>query len=356
MINLRVIYTEKLMKPIHPQHLKNLEKEIQWLEAIIQARYDFMQGSTTLQVAYDPVRFQVKAPEGDRVFRVQHLAASQLLAKKETVVPIYRDDFEQLITTSKDKQEYFAVLKPTATVQIEEMRVADDWVKLRVPDNDSAYLIDQNLIVQGTNKDCLQGWVRLSNTNIPTSYHPNITLEEFNQIEHEFPPQLQEAIRPNIPVRQQFLQWADFYTNENVFAIPAPILDNENSTYGAFIEENQLELPDRLLLILSLIHHLQPGKLDQILDDKFSSLDIGNTFNDDYPGIIPNGLMFVFFQAGHDLEQRLQAINFMMRDSILLHNNIVQMEQDSHSSPLMSSRLRLNPDYVKQFVLNTTDE
>ncbi len=355
MINLRVIHTEKLMKPIHPQHLENLEKDIQWLEEIIQARYDFMQGSTTLQVAYDPVRFQVKTPEGERVFKVQHLAASQLLAKKETVVPIYSDDLEQLITATKDKQTYFVVLKPNATVQIEEMRVEDDWVKLSVPENDSAYLIDQNLIVQGTNESVLQGWVRLSNTNIPKSYHPNITLEEFTQIEHEFTPQLQEAIRPNIPVRQQFLQWADFYTNQDIFAIPTPTLDSENSTYGAFIDENQLELPDRLLLILSLVHHLQPGKLDQILSDKFSSLDIGNTFNDDYPGIVPNGLMFIFFQAGHHLEQRLQAINFMMQDSILLHNNIVQMEQDSPTSPLMSSRLRLNPDYVKQFVLNTLE-
>ena len=352
MIFLRVIYTEKLMKPIHPQHLKNLEKDIKWLEEIIQARYDFMQGSTTLQVAYEPVRFQVRAPEGDRVFKVQHLAASQLLAKKETVIPIYQDNFEHLITTQKDKQEYFAVLKPSAEVHINEMRVDDDWVKLTVPDTDSAYLIDQNLIVQGTNQDHLQGWVRLSNTNIPDSYHPDITLDEFNQIEHEFSPQLQKAIRPNIPMRQQFLQWADFYTNENIFAIPTPTLDSESSTYGAFIEENQLELPDRLLLILSLIHHLQPGKLDQILNDKFSPLDVGNTFNNDYPGLVPNGLMFIFFQAGHDLEKRLQAINFMIKDSILLHNNIVQMEQDSPTSPLMSSRLRLNPDYVEQFVLN----
>lgn len=352
MIFLRVIYTEKLMKPIHPQHLKNLEKDIKWLEEIIQARYDFMQGSTTLQVAYEPVRFQVKAPEGDRVFKVQHLAASQLLAKKETVIPIYQDNFEHLITTQKDKQEYFAVLKPSAEVHINEMRVDDDWVKLTVPDTDSAYLIDQNLIVQGTNQDHLQGWVRLSNTNIPDSYHPDITLDEFNQVEHEFSPQLQKAIRPNIPMRQQFLQWADFYTNENIFAIPTPTLDSENSTYGAFIEENQLELPDRLLLILSLIHHLQPGKLDQMLNDKFSSLDVGNTYNDDYPGIVPNGLMFIFFQAGYNLEKRLQAINFMIKDSILLHNNIVQMEQDSPTSPLMSSRLRLNPDYVEQFILN----
>lgn len=352
MICLYITYADKFMKSIQPQHLSNLSKDIQWLEEIIQARYDFMQGTNTLQIAYEPVRFQVKEPQGERVFKVQHLATSQLLAKKEAVIPIYQADHQQLITTTKDKEEYFTVLKPSAFIQIEEMKVDEDWVRVKVADHHSAYLIDQNLIVKGTNEACLQGWVKLSDTNIPENYHPDITLEEFNRIEHEFSPQLQEVIRPNIPIRQQYLQWANFYATQDIFAVPPPELAHENSTYGAFIKENQLTLPDRLLLVLSLIHHLQPGKLHQLLEDKFSALDVGSTCNDDYTGIVPNGLMFIFFQAGHNLEKRLSTLHFMMHDSILLHNNIVQMEKNSSNSPLMSGCLHLSSEYVEQFVLN----
>lgn len=352
MICLYIIHADKFMKTVQPQHLKNLEQDIQWLKKIIQARYDFIKAGTTQQIDYEPVRFRVKEPDSKRVFRVVHLATSQSASKREIVIPIYQDNLTDLITATQDTQKYFVVLKTSATIQLESINVADDWVKVNVPDNDTAYLIDQDLVVKGTNKTNLQGWVKLSDTNVPVSYHPDITTEEFAKVEDDFSSELQELIRPNIILRQEYLQWVNFYANQDIFALPAPALDNKNSTYGAFIKEKKLTSADRLLLILLLLPHLQPGKLDILLDDKFSPLDIGNTDSEDYPGIAPNGLMFIFLQAGHHLEKRLAVIDFMMKDSILLKNNIVQMEQDAPGSPLMSGRLRLHPDYVKLFTLN----
>ncbi|WP_157558308.1 hypothetical protein [Microscilla marina] len=340
------------MKTPHPSHLQNLEHDIQWLAQVIQARYDFLQGGKTQQVSYVPVRFQVKTPEGDRLFKVEHPAVHLQAPVKEVVIPVYQENKEDLIKVPQGKKEYFAVLKVAATVHLIALDADNDWAQVWVPNQDNAYLIDQNLIVQGTNQQGLQGWVKLSDTNIPSGYHPDLTEEEFNKAKKDWAPELQTLITANIPLRKSYLQWQDFYNNQNVLAVTVPEPVAKDSVYGTFIEDNKLTLPDRLLLILLLLPHLQPGKLEEMLKDKFSSLDIGNTYNPDYPGIIPNGLMFIFLLAGNHIERRLEVVNFMMQDSVLLNQGIIQMEQDSPSSPLMSGRLRLHPDYVKQFVLN----
>jgi hypothetical protein len=343
-------HANKFMKTPHPEHLQNLEQDIAWLAQVIQARYDFAQGGKTQQISYAPVRFAVKTPEGDRLFKVAHPAVHLQAPVKEVTIPIYQDNKRDLIKASKDEQDYFVVLKVTAAVQL--IGLDGEWAQVYVPDQDTAYLIDQNLLVQGTNTQSMQGWVKLADTNIPEGYHPDLTEEEFKQLKKNWVSELQALITENIPLRKAYLQWQDFYNNQNILSVVAPKPIDKNSTYGAFVKKHKLELPDRLLLILLLLPHLQPGKLEALLKDKFSSLDIGNTYNDDYPGIIPNGLMFIFLLAGNQVERRLEVINFMMQDSTLLSQNIVQMEQDSPSSPLMSGRLRLHPDYVKQFVLN----
>lgn len=338
------------MKTPHAEHLQNLEQDIQWLAQVIQARYDFAQGGKTQQISYAPVRFSIKPPEGDRLFKVAHPPVLMQAPVKEVTIPIYQDNKQDLIKAPKDGQDYFTVLKVGAVIQL--IGLNDEWAQVYVPNSDAAYLIDQNLIVQGTNAQGMQGWVKLADTNIPEGYHPDLTEEEFKKVKKNWAPELQELILANIPLRKSYLQWQDFYHNQNVLAVVAPEPADKNSTYGAFIKEHQLELPDRLLLTLLLLPHLHPGKLETLLKDKFSSLDIGNTYNPDYPGIIPNGLMFIFLLAGNEVERRLEVINFMMQDSVLLGKGIVQMEQDSPSSPLMSGRLRLHPDYVKKFVLN----
>jgi hypothetical protein len=59
--------------------------------------------------------------------------------------------------------------------------------------------------------------------------------------------------------------WARVYASGDLFHLPPPNLETEGSNYARFIDQNNLPIADRLLLILAICPHLAPELMDRLL-------------------------------------------------------------------------------------------
>lgn len=135
--------------------------------------------------------------------------------------------------------------------------------------------------------------------------------------------------------------------------ISPPRFENRNSAYGDFLAEHGLGPMDRLLLMLSLINHVQPGRLSQaILSDAtdirekqiWGQIKTQNSFE-----FIPSGLTFVFLAGGYNLPDRFRAMQIFSSDHIFANENVLELEPQIKGEPSLSGKLYMPEFWVEYF-------
>ncbi|RAJ80135.1 ATPase family protein associated with various cellular activities (AAA) [Chitinophaga dinghuensis] len=135
-------------------------------------------------------------------------------------------------------------------------------------------------------------------------------------------------------------------------AIPAPDLGNDASVYAQFVRHYNFTREERLLLVLTIIPHIQP----QLLDVFFTTnKNIGRGFTEfggikgtRHGGFIPTIETALFIIGGTDLAMRFMLSAFFEPEHVFYSHNILSIDTTA-GEPYPSSVISLSHEYVDFF-------
>jgi hypothetical protein len=141
------------------------------------------------------------------------------------------------------------------------------------------------------------------------------------------------------------------------FNTSPPLLDaEENYVYSEIIKKCEFE--ERLLLILALSIHLEPGFINRILEQyHYSELikktsgfwSISGILADERFGILPTGRFWIYLLAGTDLKRRIALLSKLGKGSIhLITSGLVDIAASEETEPCYGGFLKID-----QSVLNS---
>lgn len=145
---------------------------------------------------------------------------------------------------------------------------------------------------------------------------------------------------------------------EEIWNLPLPIVENQDSPYAKLIKEHSMNMAERLILILALIPHIKPSMLD-LLHMKNTLYDIpftefGGIRYDKHKGYLPTGETAIFLLVGANLEKRFDALTLFSKDHFFQYRGILSMERSSSNEPLLYGLLSISQEYLS--LLTTGEE
>ncbi|HEY9113613.1 MAG TPA: ATP-binding protein [Bacteroidales bacterium] len=139
----------------------------------------------------------------------------------------------------------------------------------------------------------------------------------------------------------------------NISQIPAPAFGKTTSLYAEFIEHYKLNPAERLILILSMVPHVQPNLLDIFFtkNETFNRgyTEFGGVKGEYHSGFLPTGETAMFILAGNNIEQRISFSQIFDREHFFYKHKILQLQQNNDSEPFLSGVLQLSDEYVDYF-------
>jgi len=140
---------------------------------------------------------------------------------------------------------------------------------------------------------------------------------------------------------------------KNSLDIKPPVFKKGASYYGDFIHYYNLNIPERIVLILSLVPHVQPKLLDIFFtaNKKFNRgfTEFGGIKGEYYSGFLPTGETAMFVIAGDDIEKRIEYSYIFEREHFFHKHKILQLNQANENEPYLSGVLQISDEYVDYF-------
>ncbi|MCP3166775.1 ATP-binding protein [Myxococcus qinghaiensis] len=141
-------------------------------------------------------------------------------------------------------------------------------------------------------------------------------------------------------------------------ALPPPRLPKKATPYSDVLRELKLQPPERLLLVLAYLPHVQPAALDplfirnQALDRRFT--EFGGLAGSSHGGFLPTGETALFLLAGEDLSKRLSHHRLFHPEHPLLARRVLRLERRHPDEPPLSAALQLTPEYLERLTTGGT--
>lgn len=132
-------------------------------------------------------------------------------------------------------------------------------------------------------------------------------------------------------------------------AIPAPDLSYSESFYAQTLRNNDVSIPERLLMLLALAPHIKPELLDvftirnSVSDKRFTEFG-GAT--DSTIAFIPTGETALFLLGGTSLEERFSYLELLTNEGRLASKKLLRVENAGRLEPVMSGRLSIDRDFL----------
>ena len=149
------------------------------------------------------------------------------------------------------------------------------------------------------------------------------------------------------------LFFGDECSYKSIAEVKPPELHPLESTYTAFIIENELNIAERFVLALSLAPHIQPEVLDQLYlknatyDKVFTQF--GGWYDKGYTGFIPT-IETAFFLLSHgNFNARFQIQQIFDGEHLLIKTGVLDPKAIFSHTPLWSRLLVLSQEYVDIF-------
>ncbi|WP_437823696.1 ATP-binding protein [Tenacibaculum mesophilum] len=130
--------------------------------------------------------------------------------------------------------------------------------------------------------------------------------------------------------------------------------EKSNSTIASFIKTNKLSYVDKVLLFLSIIPNISPNFFNTIISDFLPNggelPEFGGVKGKNHRGIIPTVETALYILAGKDVEERKKLTSFILCESKLIKNSIIEIEKMPYGEPQMSGKIILVQEYVHLFL------
>ena len=157
----------------------------------------------------------------------------------------------------------------------------------------------------------------------------------------------------------------EFYASSPIPEPEMPAYTDWELPLGAFIlkypgENDGVELTsdETRLLLIALVHHVQPELFDKTIDEMLKgSADfpkIGGVRGKDYRGFMPTGETALFLLAGDDWRRRLLIQQLFWANHPFARKKILWLEDTASGEPQMSGKITMSRDYVEIFTQNRT--
>ncbi|WP_143306506.1 ATP-binding protein [Chitinophaga vietnamensis] len=144
--------------------------------------------------------------------------------------------------------------------------------------------------------------------------------------------------------------------NGNVVAeedLTPPDFTNDQSVYAEFVQYYKLTRDERLLLMLTIIPHVQPHLLDVFFSVNKALArgytEFGGIKGSRHSGFIPTVETALFVLAGNDLAARFALYRLFEPDHIFSAHNIIAIDNSQGTEPFYSSVISLSAEYVDFF-------
>jgi|ERR1041385_3232595 hypothetical protein len=146
-----------------------------------------------------------------------------------------------------------------------------------------------------------------------------------------------------------------FSSEEPGFDLPEPQPANvNNSIYCEFLSLNKFSRYERLLLILALSLHIEPGFLDILTPNDMAPLSYTHLFGQmskGYKGIVPTGQTFLFLAAGKNKRLRFEVQSLLVKDHLFARQQILGILPSLEGEPIYSGKIIMSEFYVEFFTL-----
>ncbi len=134
---------------------------------------------------------------------------------------------------------------------------------------------------------------------------------------------------------------------------PEPDWEQNDAALAKFIQKEQLNRDEVLLLLLALAPHIQANYYEAVLLERLPQSgdfpDFGGVKGKQYRGMLPTGETALFVLAGNDLTQRLKLQEYFSAAHSFTKRGILWLEEPSDGEPRMSGRILLSQEYVDLF-------
>ena len=133
-----------------------------------------------------------------------------------------------------------------------------------------------------------------------------------------------------------------------------PPLKRESGPYAGLIKEFELDLSERLILILALIPHVAPELLDAFLINNSSIgrrfTEFGGYVGQSHGGFLPTVETALFLLAGADRTRRIALRALFAADHRFQTHGILVLDHRHSDEPMLSATLRLSPEYLERLL------
>jgi hypothetical protein len=120
---------------------------------------------------------------------------------------------------------------------------------------------------------------------------------------------------------------------------PAPNLDNSDA-YGAWVSQKELNVPDRLMLLLALLPQINPSLIDHTiqkhLDKPGDHPELGGLRGTNFRGFIPTGETALFLLGGSHVKDRLKTREYIEQQSQVFKKGILTLGKPKENEPKYS--------------------
>jgi AAA+ superfamily predicted ATPase len=137
-----------------------------------------------------------------------------------------------------------------------------------------------------------------------------------------------------------------------------PELPADGSVYVRVVKYYNMDINERLLLLLALCPHVKPGLLDvfftrnSIYDRGFT--EFGGVKGINHGGFLPTAETAAFLLSGSDLHSRFSLLPLFDADHFLFKHNILKLVPSAGDEPTLSAQLTVSREYLGYFITGET--
>jgi hypothetical protein len=134
----------------------------------------------------------------------------------------------------------------------------------------------------------------------------------------------------------------------------------DDSEFSTFVTENNFQIFETLILLLSMLPYIAPGFLTKILSEYFPDgsefPEFGGVKGTQYRGIIPTGETAIFIVVGDNYRARNNIISIFNENHAFYQKSILSLGNVAASEPKISGTLLLDIEYIELFVYGSVSK
>ncbi len=150
-----------------------------------------------------------------------------------------------------------------------------------------------------------------------------------------------------------------YFENEcevtSIEALPPPELDGNPSNYAHLVNEHDMTFHERLVLILTLIPHLQPQLLNLLLinDPMIGKpyVEFGGWRGTTHTGFLPTAETAAFIIAGKDMTKRLDVFRMLTNDHFFIREGILDIQPGQYNEAYLTAPLVITRDFLNRLTV-----